>query len=233
MITREEHSKRVAQIDELLAQLSSMKLVVNSYYGETTDLDCKTGGTGLTKVQDVMRNKKQQVLDSILNLHADMFDKSVHSVFVSNVRTAILFYEQYLKPEQYYAFAEPAPVQLPLFKFESKEQLSDFLNTALAGNANLYIDLPNKSAYDHDKCITDNAAEVLIAGGQIVIGDTEDEVEPKHISLEDIIAGLEKCRWSDKRYEHAAYEALINDELDIETADILLQVVAYGEVIFG
>lgn len=75
-------------------------------------------------------------------------------------------------------------------------------------------------------CYEDVWMEILRMGKPLVMVDTEGAEEPKFVYLKDVherVAKTEPCHlWN-----------AINEEDDAETADVILQTVFYGEVIFG
>ena len=68
--------------------------------------------------------------------------------------------------------------------------------------------------------------EILRGGGTLTLVDEENGLDPSVISLQDV---HERVQNTDVRHLLDA----INEEDDADTADVVLQTVFYGEVIFG
>jgi hypothetical protein len=75
-------------------------------------------------------------------------------------------------------------------------------------------------------CLEDVWMEILRGGGTLTLVDEESGLEPSVISLQDV---HERVQETDVRHLLDA----INEEGDGDTADVVLQSVFYGEVIFG
>ena len=136
------------------------------------------------------------------------------------------------------------------------DDLVDLFSTALCGNYSWSADYDSK--FYHEKCdakegdcYEDVLAKCLLNGGTIEIGDRnaedasdvygnnkrvywddEQEIMIYPITLKDIKKGLEKA------YENGQAERvnwLINEpiQMDMIDADVLLQYIVYGEVIYG
>jgi len=75
-------------------------------------------------------------------------------------------------------------------------------------------------------CLEDVWMEILRGGGTLTLVDEENGLEPSVISLQDV---HERVQNTDARHLLDA----INEEDDGDTADVILQSVFYGEVIFG
>ena len=75
-------------------------------------------------------------------------------------------------------------------------------------------------------CLEDVWMEILRGGGTLTLVDEENGLEPEVISLQDVHARVQE---TDVRHLLDA----INEEGDGDTADVVLQSVFYGKVIFG
>lgn len=75
-------------------------------------------------------------------------------------------------------------------------------------------------------CLEDVWMEILRGGGTLTLVDEENGLDPSVISLEDV---HERVQNTDVRHLLDA----INENDDSDTADVILQSVFYGEVIFG
>jgi hypothetical protein len=75
-------------------------------------------------------------------------------------------------------------------------------------------------------CLEDVWMEILRGGGTLKLVDEENGLEPSVISLQDV---HERVQETDVRHLLDA----INEEGDGDTADVVLQSVFYGKVIFG
>lgn len=136
------------------------------------------------------------------------------------------------------------------------DDLVDLFSTALYGNYSWSADYDSKFYREkcdakEDDCYEDKLAKCLLNGGTIEIGDRnaedasdvygnnkrvywddEQEIMIYPITLKDIKKGLEKA------YENGQAERvnwLINEpcQMDMIDADVLLQYIVYGEVIYG
>lgn len=136
------------------------------------------------------------------------------------------------------------------------DDLVTLFSTALYGNDAWAVDYDNEiyewnCVTSKDDCLEDKLAKLLLGGYTIEMSDRYSESEKdvygnnKHvywdeeheimaypIGLSDIKAGLEKA------YENGQGErvnCLINEpeEMDMIDADVLMQYIVYGEVIYG
>lgn len=138
----------------------------------------------------------------------------------------------------------------------TQEDLADFFSTALYGNGAWSADYDAKDYKERcdvneNDCYEDKLAKCLLAGCSIEIGDRysegeddvygdnervywdkENEVMTYPITLKDIKRGLEKA-YECGQSERVNY--LVNDpgQMDMIDADVLLQIIVYGEVIYG
>lgn len=84
------------------------------------------------------------------------------------------------------------------------------------------------------ECIEDIWVHRLLSGGHLLFTDDyeSDDVDKffHKISLEDIRRGLEIARDGEYREE---YDALIDEEEDYEVCDTLVQIIMFGEVVYG
>lgn len=129
----------------------------------------------------------------------------------------------------------------------SHDDLVNLLSTALYGCSFLEADY-NHEDYDavpEDKregdCYEDKMADILLNGGHITIVDyyaegevyntgtlDEDENGVYEVNLNDIIYGIEKT----DGFPYAE-ELFIKEEGDYYTANNLLQIIMFGDVIYG
>jgi len=75
-------------------------------------------------------------------------------------------------------------------------------------------------------CLEDVWMEILRGGGTLTLVDEENGIEPSVITLQDVHARVQE---TDARHLLDA----INEQGDGDTADVVLQSVFYGKVIFG
>lgn len=139
------------------------------------------------------------------------------------------------------------------------EDLVNLFSTALYGNERLgvYYDLSDykgKPFENPDDCVEDKYAKILLNGGHIYIDDyyAEDESdfygEIKHewneeggymrytITLEDIANGLAKAASSSEPFERKCFSDFAENDcmdFDLTDADGLMQIIVFGEVIYG
>lgn len=136
------------------------------------------------------------------------------------------------------------------------DDLVNLLSTALYGNNMWYCEYDADWYYEHCNdceadCYDDKIARILLAGGSVEVSDRmaedKDEVYGKlphkwdeendcmdyTVTLDDIRKGLEKaCK--DDNMTVQVYD-LMNDpaEIDMYDASNLLQVIVFGECIYG
>lgn len=121
----------------------------------------------------------------------------------------------------------------------------------------------NGVKWDGDECLEDTWAKCLLAGNPIEctdhyaegdhygelpykVNDDEDGIEEVTytLSLQDIINGLQKCadgtskdadKYADKGFLARCYNDFVNDgdNWDYVEADALMQVILFGELIYG
>ena len=116
-------------------------------------------------------------------------------------------------------------------------ELTDFLSTALYASfwASAYYDVSDKegitieSEFD-EPCFEDILASILLGGKTILILDVEDEQEYK-LDLKMIINAFNKVAKSED-YRHHVWN-IINEEYDINDADIVLQYAIFGEEMYA
>ena len=137
-----------------------------------------------------------------------------------------------------------------------QEDLSDFFSTATYGSEYFDIKCP-KGSYkgtdleDDEDCREDMWAKVLLSGKPVYVYDYYSEEESygdkPHkwiadkeamrytITLEDIKVGIQKCLDSDNDYLQKCARNLINGcyDLDLPEAEAILQVIVFGELIYG
>ncbi len=125
------------------------------------------------------------------------------------------------------------------------EELSDILTTAFYGNTEMTMNYDGTPSIDR-LCFEDRAAQVLLDGGTILVTDLESYGD----SLEDAYGTLPKYIDED---EYITYKVTLKDILerastpeclrmiqdilfgdgDMYTAWNLMQVIVFGEVIYG
>ena len=126
-----------------------------------------------------------------------------------------------------------------------REFLSDFFSVATYGCSWLAVrtlksesELDQKFSEDYleRRCLEDKWADRLLSGGHVVFYDLyeiEDgnEEEARHvITLEDVVKGLEKARDGEDPRDFADF---INEDDDYYTGNNLLQIILFGEVVYG
>ena len=126
-----------------------------------------------------------------------------------------------------------------------REFLSDLFSVATYGCSWLAVrtlksesELDQKFSEDYleRRCIEDKWADRLLSGGHVVFYDLyeiEDgnEEEARHvITLEDVVKGLEKARDGEDPRDFADF---INEDDDYYTGNNLLQIILFGEVVYG
>ena len=123
-----------------------------------------------------------------------------------------------------------------LLTAQESEQI--FYNSLCNGHQIAYYGLQLEYDEEYDKakkrlvkkgertCLEDVWMEILRGGGTLTLVDEENGLEPSVISLQDV---HERVQNTDARHLLDA----INEEDDGDTADVILQSVFYGEVIFG
>ena len=112
-------------------------------------------------------------------------------------------------------------------------ELSDFLSTALYGSfwASVGYDesdtegITIESEFD-EPSFEDILASLLLGGKTITITDEEEEIEYK-LDLKTLLNGFNKVAKSED-YRHHVWN-IINEEYDINDADIILQFAIFGE----
>lgn len=133
----------------------------------------------------------------------------------------------------------------------SKEELVDFLSTALYGNPvfQAYVEDASRHLTQGETCYEDKLASALLKGGKIVIVDAEGEeingpakgVDAKldeeqamaeyTIDLKAVQNGLKRAL---ECFEPSAFRLLENDgSFDAFDADLLLQYIVFGEVVYA
>jgi hypothetical protein len=126
----------------------------------------------------------------------------------------------------------------------NKEVLVDLLSTATYGcdylgvltlKAEKSIDEKFDSDYLENRCCEELWADRLLGGGHIVVVDYEDEdengVPAKYkLNLEDFKNGLNKARDKEAVRDWADF---VEEEDDYYTCNNLLQVIVFGEIVYG
>lgn len=125
------------------------------------------------------------------------------------------------------------------------EELSDILTTAFYGNPEMEMDYEGTASIVHD-CFEDNAAQVLLDGGTLLVtdldshGDSLDEAcgdLPRYIDNDEYITYkvtlkdiLEKASTPECL---RMIEDILSGEGDMITAWNLMQIIVFGEIIYG
>lgn len=118
------------------------------------------------------------------------------------------------------------------------DELVDFLSTALYGCDNFEVEVaqagPGPELYEECKkkmgdafCWEDGLAEVLLGGGCLEVIDLYDGDEMYYIDYTNILNGFS----TPEGYKYA--EELFDGDGDFFTAWNLLQIIIFGEVIYG
>tara|TARA_A100001201_G_scaffold104078_2_gene89269 strand:+ start:36 stop:380 length:345 start_codon:yes stop_codon:yes gene_type:complete len=101
------------------------------------------------------------------------------------------------------------------------EQIDNWLSTAFEGGINYWCD--GIEVKDNDYKGTKYASECISKGGTII-------VEDKEINKQNILDAL---TWLSNNKYTKALDRLINGGYDADDADVLFQVVCFGNVIYG
>lgn len=126
----------------------------------------------------------------------------------------------------------------------NKEVLVDLLATATYGcdylsiltlKTEKYIDEKFDSDYLENRCCEELWADRLLGGGHIVVVNYEDEDEngvpvKYKLNLEDFKNGLNKARDKEAVRDWADF---VEEEDDYYTCNNLLQVIVFGEIVYG
>ena len=135
------------------------------------------------------------------------------------------------------------------------DDLVDLFSTATYGSNYLSLAFINEDDYygtkleDSNDCWEDKFAKVLLDGGCIEVLDyyAEDEDDfngdkPHRwdgqcmaytIGLPDIQEGLQKALDSDTAWDNSCARDLIDGDLDLYEAENLMQIIVFGETIYG
>lgn len=140
------------------------------------------------------------------------------------------------------------------------EDLVNLFSTALYGSSYLSADWDDNLPTNEDSCYEDTIADILLAGGHVYVKDhyaegtkfrdwasfDEDENAIYPIRMCDIIKGLEKSadgtfkaegNWRDCAISFArqSFDAFLNERTDWDavTADCLMQIILFDEIIYG
>ena len=98
------------------------------------------------------------------------------------------------------------------------------------------LDQKFKQEYLEVRCAEEKWADRLLSGGHVVFYDLYemedgDNKESRHvITLEDVVKGLEKARDGEDPRDFADF---INENDDYYTGNNLLQIILFGEVVYG
>jgi hypothetical protein len=131
------------------------------------------------------------------------------------------------------------------------DDLVNFFSTALYGNHSFdcrYSNEARNAVYVKNDCYEDIIAKILLNGGSVDIVDMLSEKGDKPysdnarwdegigyfvypISLKDVLKGLNKA--SKNKYDNKRVMNFIQEDYDMIDADVLLQYVCYGEIIYG
>lgn len=143
----------------------------------------------------------------------------------------------------------------------TQEDLVNLLCTATYGSNWLSCSAPDREGVEitEGDCMEDVWAKVLLAGKSIICtdyyaeGETYGDLESKivglgnaeyTVSLQDIINGLQKCadgtskdadKYADRGFLARCYDDFANDGdgWDYTEADALMQIILFGELIYG
>ena len=139
------------------------------------------------------------------------------------------------------------------------EDLVNLFSTAFYGSNHFAIDYNNED-YDgkpfakDDDCFEDKLAKIVLNGGKIIVSDLYAEDSDEHygeiehtwneeeesmdytITLKDIENGLAKAASSSEPYFHKCFSNFAENDcvdFDLNDADNLMQIIVFGEVIYG
>lgn len=139
------------------------------------------------------------------------------------------------------------------------DDLVNLFSTALYGSTYLSVDYPDGD-YDEDDCYEDKIAKALLDGFSVNVIDTyaegcvygnllhkiDEETEDVSymVTLVDIKLGLEKAGSGtfkinfdgEEEFAREAFESYVNEEsldFDLTYADCLMQIIVFGELIYG
>ena len=143
----------------------------------------------------------------------------------------------------------------------TQEDLVNLLCTATCGSDWLDCYAPDRQHIVNEEgdCREDIWAKVLLAGDKIICtdyyaeGETYGDLESKivglgnaeySVSLQDIINGLQKCadgtskdadKYADRGFLARCYDDFSNDgrDWDMVEADALMQIILFGELVYG
>ena len=115
-----------------------------------------------------------------------------------------------------------------------QQRLEDLLVTAFEGGSNYWCAINvDATTFPEGMGINDYKywymSVPLEDGGNMVIGEKEDESVGNDLNLKTIKNGLEIMA---KKYPYH-YGNVVGDNFDAETADVFLQCCLYGDIIFG
>jgi len=127
--------------------------------------------------------------------------------------------------------------------FLTKQGLSDLLSVATYGNAwpviKAFKSDAEKGLFNDCDCREDKWAKALLYGKGVMVTDcyelddaeTEDEMKAAkhHITLDDVKKGLELMRDLYPRH----WADLVEEQDDLITGDVWLQLTVFGELIYG
>lgn len=122
-----------------------------------------------------------------------------------------------------------------------REFLSDLFSVATYGCDWLEVrTLKSESNLDENldadylvvRCLEEKWADRLLSGGHLVVYvyDYDEERERYEITLEDVVKGLEKAMNGEDIRDWADF---MNEEDDYYTGNNLLQIILFGEVVYG
>lgn len=140
----------------------------------------------------------------------------------------------------------------------TKDDLVNLFCTALTGSAYLIADCEKAIEHDEDACREEIIADVLLNGGKVLVTDTnadgchfgdlrweydEDYDVTYHVGYIDIMKGLERaangmgaeCAGQDREFAQRSFHAFAHDgsEWDLTTADCLMQIILFNEIVYG
>lgn len=143
------------------------------------------------------------------------------------------------------------------------DDLVELFSIALTGSYYLEADYDESTEYDEDDCFEDILANILLHGGSIKVTDYHPEGEvygslthefdengnvTYFVTYDDIKRGLERAadgtfnagndEWTErtKRSARVSFDSFMDEdscEFDLVSADILMQIILFDEIIYG
>lgn len=143
------------------------------------------------------------------------------------------------------------------------DDLVDLFSTALSGSSYLSADYEESIEHDEKDCFEDILANILLHEGSIKVTDyyaegefygslpheiDEDENVTYFVTYDDIKRGLERAsdgtfnagndKWTEqtKRSARVSFDSFMDEDtcdFDLVSADILMQIILFDEIIYG